>query len=304
MIRYLKHTEINKELWDSCIGRSVNRMPYALSWWLDTVCDDWEALVKDDYSAVMPLTRNRKLGFDYLYQPYFTQQLGVFSTDIPGSEEINRFLAAIPATYRYIDIQLNSGNQPADASFSYRPRKNYTLDLSKSHIQLSASYHRNCRRNIQKAVHAGLRVKPGPGPSVFTQFVHRHLDRKLNGLRKNFYPMLQQIVQVSIQNGTGKIQGVYKPGGRLVAAGWFMESAGRFTFLVCASTPEGKKNQAMFLLVDDALREKAGSGLVYDFAGSNLPGISYFNQGFGANESYYTAVKRNLLPWPLRMFKR
>jgi hypothetical protein len=83
-----------------------------------------------------------------------------------------------------------------------------------------------------------------------------------------------------------------------------VEAAGRYTFLVCASTPEGKKNQAMFLLVDDALREKAGSGLVYDFAGSNLPGISYFNQGFGANESFYTAVNRNLLPWPLRMFKR
>ncbi len=304
MIHHLKHTEINKELWDICIERSVNRKPYALSWWLDTVCNSWEALVLDDYSAVMPLTRNRKLGIDYLYQPYFTQQLGVFSTVYLSAAEINQFLAAIPVSCRYIDIQLNSGNQPTDKRFRYTPRKNCTLDLSKTYIQLSANYHRNCRRNIQKAMHAGLRVEAGPGPSVFTGFVNRHLDRKLTGLRKNFYPLLQQIIQVSIQNGSGNIRGVYKPGGKLVAAGWFVKTSGRYTFLVCASTPEGKKNKAMFLLVDYAIREKAGSGLIFDFAGSNLPGINYFNQGFGANESFYPALKRNQLPWPLSLLKK
>jgi hypothetical protein len=146
-------------------------------------------------------------------------------------------------------------------------------------------------------------VKRGPAPSVFTHFVHRHLDKQLKHTGKAFYPTLRQITQTSIQNGTGEILGVYEPGGEMVATGWFVQAAGRYTFLVCASTQDGK-NQAMFLLVDHAIRKKSESGLLFDFAGSNIPGINYFNQGFGANESFYPALKRNLLPWPLKLIKK
>jgi hypothetical protein len=304
LIHNVLHKEINKQRWDQLIDRCVNRMPCAYSWWLDAVCPGWDALVRDDYAAVMPLTRNRRLGIDYLYQPYFTQQLGVFSPESPGSEEINLFLDAIPSSCRFVDIQLNTGNDPTNRNFKYTSRKNCILDLSPSHIKLSAGYHRNCRRNILKAVHAGLSVKPGPDPSVFTRFIRRNLDRKLKNRGMNFYPTLREITRTTIQNGTGEILGVYNPGGELVAAGWFVTAAGWYTFLVCASAPSGKENQAMFLLVDHAIRGKAGTSLFFDFSGSNIPGIAYFNAGFGATEQLYPAVKRNLLPWPLRLFKK
>jgi hypothetical protein len=244
------------------------------------------------------------MGIDYLYQPYFSQQLGIFSDDPLRPAEVNDFLAAIPMNYRYIDIHLNSGNSPSDSSFEYTFRRNCTLDLSRSFIQLGAAYHRNCNRNIRKAVHAGLTLGPGPGPADFTRFIKRHLHWKLSDLRNNFYDLLQQIVEISIQNGTGEILGIYTSGNSLAAAGWFVQASGRYTFLVCASTPEGRENQAMYLLVDRAIREKAGSNLLFDFAGSNIPGILYFNRGFGATESLYPVIKRNNLPWPVKMFKR
>jgi|WetSurSiteA1Bulk_404760.scaffolds.fasta_scaffold08360_2 hypothetical protein len=304
MIKHLHHTEIDKQRWDACIDGSANPLPYAYSWWLDTVCPGWDALVQDDYVAVMPLTRNTRFGVDYLYQPYFTQQLGVFSQQDSGIRKISDFLNGIPDSYRYIDIRVNADNLPDHPDFLYTSRKNCTLDLSPDYIQLATGYHRNCRRNIQKALHAGLSVKTGPGPSVFTSFIRRNLDNQLTRLRKSFYPILQQIVQTSIQKGTGEIKGIFNPRGDLVAAAWFVLTPGRYTFLVCASTAAGKENQAMFLLVDHAIREKAGTGLLFDFAGSNMPGIAYFNLGFDARESFYPALKRNLLPWPLSRFKK
>jgi hypothetical protein len=304
MIQHLLHKEIDKKIWDNCIDKSINKLPYAYSWWLDAVSPDWEALIEDDFKAVMPLTCKSKFGFPYLYQPFFTQQLGIFSPDTITADELNYFLDAIPSCYRYIDIQLNYANNPTNKDFQYTIRKNFTLDLTLPYIQLAANYHRNCRRNIQKALHSGFRVKQGPGPSVFTRFVYRHLDKQLTDLRKNFYPVLYKISAESIQNETGKIAGIYKPDGELVAAGWFVQSAGRCIFLVCASTPTGKKNQAMFMLVDHIIREKAGSGLIYDFSGSNIPGVAYFNQGFGASQNNYISVKKNLLPWPLNILKK
>jgi hypothetical protein len=298
------HNEINRVKWDICLGQSWNRLPYGFSWWLDAVCPGWEALVENDYTAVMPLTAGRKFGISYLYQPYFTQQLGIFSPAEITPDDTERFLAAIPEEFRYINLQLNTGNNPAGSDFNFSLRKNYILDLTPGALQLYNLYHRNCRRNVQKAVHNRLTVKKGPGPALFTRFIRQNLEKKLAGTRKSFYPTLLELATISLENGTGEILGVYNIKNELLASGWFVTHAGRCLFLVCASTPKGKENKSMYLLVDHMIRDNAGTDLVFDFAGSNLPGVAYFNNGFGSKTTTYTAISRNLLPWPLRLLKK
>jgi hypothetical protein len=304
LIKYLAHTEIEKNRWDLCIRQSVNRLPYAVSWWLNIVSPGWDALVQDDYMAVMPLTWNRKLGINYLFQPYLTQQLGIFSPGEISPEQEGEFLEAIPDKFRYADIHLNAMNHPVNTSFHFTSRNNFTLDLTPDYIQLLTNYHRNCRRNVQKAIHSGFSVKPGPGPSVFADFVEKNLDRKIHDIGKIICPVMQKITRESIQQGFGEILGVYKPDGKLLAAGWFHNDMERCFFMVCASTPEGKKNQAMYLLVDQVIKNKSGTELIFDFTGSNMPGVAYFNAGFGAIKSNYPAAKKNLLPWPISLFKK
>ena len=94
MIRYLRHNEIDREKWDACIAASENGLVYAYSWYLDVVHPEWEALVMDDYAAVMPLTGGRKFGVEYLFQPFFVQQLGAFSPDCMKLND-NEFMEAI-----------------------------------------------------------------------------------------------------------------------------------------------------------------------------------------------------------------
>ena len=107
MIRYLKHTEINKLKWDECIRNSSNEIIYAYSWYLDVVCPEWEALVEDDYVCIMPLPLGKKYGFTYAYPPLFTQQLGLFSLLEIAEGKTMEFIAAIPPHYRYIEMSLN-----------------------------------------------------------------------------------------------------------------------------------------------------------------------------------------------------
>jgi hypothetical protein len=304
MVRYLQNNEIDKLSWDSCVNSSLNSLPGALSWYLDLVCPGWNALVLDDYAAVMPLTGKRKLGIDYLFQPYFTQQLGIFSPLRLTQADTGQFLASIPGFFKYIDICLNAANKPLGDGFTFTARQNYQLDLSASYIYLANAYHRNCRRNIQKAIHGGLEVKRGPSPAIFTRFIHQYLDNKLVALRKSFYPLLLKVTSASLQHNNGEILGVYARDGSLLAAGWFLNGAGRCVFEVCASSESGRENQAMYLIVDQMIRNLAGTGVIFDFAGSNLPGVAYFNAGFGAYKQIYYAVKKNLLPWPLKMIKK
>jgi hypothetical protein len=304
MIHYLTHTSIDMQKWDACIANSQNRLPYALSWWLDAVCPEWDALVQDDYLTLMPLTHGFKFGIHYLYQPYFTQQLGIFSPSPIMPLTVSEFLKAIPLKYRYIKIQFNSDNNVQQTDITFSTGKNFILDLAPSAIELTSHFHRNCRRNIQKAVNAGFSVKQGPSPSVFTHFIKNNLDQQFTGTRKNFYPTLARITSESLQRSAGEIAGIYSHTGELVAAGWFVTILGRCMFEVCASTEKGKENQAMYMLVNHMISKNAGSELVFDFAGSNIPGIAYFNSGFSSTVTHYPVITRNLLPWPLRWLKK
>ena len=112
MIRYYRHSEIDKSRWDNCIKASPAGIAYAASWYLDLVSPGWEALIEDDYAAVFPLTSRRKYGFNYLFQPFFTQQGGLFKQDeFIHAEKTKLFLESIPSKFKLIEINLNTSNQ-------------------------------------------------------------------------------------------------------------------------------------------------------------------------------------------------
>ena len=98
-IRYCRRCDIDTIKWDKCIEESDNSLIYAQSFYLDRMVVKWDALVLNDYEAVMPLMWNRKYGFYYLYQPYFIHSLGVF-----GLKHIkvtaDDFLMALPKRIR------------------------------------------------------------------------------------------------------------------------------------------------------------------------------------------------------------
>lgn len=243
------------------------------------------------------------MGIKYIRQPWYTQQLGVFSKRVMTPEEVSAFIEAVPDKFRYAEIQLNTANNPGTGNYQVNFRTNFTLDLSPSYIDLESNYHRNCRRNIQKALHNGLFVKTGQEPLFFSRFIQKNLDRSLSE-NTGLFETLPGIIQESIARKAGEIYCVYSQQNELYAAGWFVTIPGRCLFMVCASNPTGKKNQAMHLLVDHVIRERAGTDSVFDFTGSNIPGVAYFNTGFGATRQLYPMVKINRLPWVLRWYKR
>ena len=53
-IYYLPYQQIDKEKWDACIAQSSNSLIYACSFYLEALSENWDALVLDDYEAVMP----------------------------------------------------------------------------------------------------------------------------------------------------------------------------------------------------------------------------------------------------------
>ncbi|MDD4149451.1 MAG: hypothetical protein PHE33_05430, partial [Bacteroidales bacterium] len=171
-INYLKHNEINKILWDDKINHSLNGTVYAMSWYLDIVSPNWEALVTNDYQFLMPLPVKSKYGFKYLTQPCLSQQLGVFS-DLEITDHLfQQFLNKIP--YNFYRLQFNSGNCFEQNSEKLRP--NYLLSLQGSYKEIFSGYNQNCKRNIKKAQGLSQTVYTDLKPSEFWDFLQQNLN--------------------------------------------------------------------------------------------------------------------------------
>ena len=109
VITYLTYKQVDKKKWDACIDNASNGLIYGYSFYLDSMAKNWDALVLNDYEAVLPLTWNKKYAIYYLYQPPFTACLGIFGNKL-NAETVAAFLKAIPSKFSYWDIYFNPGN--------------------------------------------------------------------------------------------------------------------------------------------------------------------------------------------------
>ncbi len=133
MTKHLKHEEIDLEKYSTTIINCAWGRIYALPWYLDIVSPNWEALVNEDYSIVMPLPIKRKYRLKYITQPYLCQQLGVYSTLPLGKHIFKEFYDKIP--YRISRFQGNACDSLIYPENSLRPNYFLTHQLFRNQIK-------------------------------------------------------------------------------------------------------------------------------------------------------------------------
>ena len=296
MIKYLSHREIIKEKWDKCISDSVNRLVYAYSWYLDIVSPGWDALIENDYESVFPLSNNRKFGINYIYQPYFAQQLGIFSRNLLTEVLVDRFLQAIPPQFHFIEIHLNTLNKVDNSRYRCIQRINHELDLINSYEYIFANYDQNTRRNIKKAQQENLILRRKVDPDELITLFRENYGKKEVRLHYLHYDILRRLIDYCLKHTFSAITGAFLPDGTFCAGAFFLKDESRVIFQLAASNSKARENSAMFLLVDGFIRENAGQPFILDFEGSNDKNVARFYKGFGAKEIHYSQVTINRLP--------
>jgi len=302
MIQYLKQADIDKIKWDLCIGQSLNSMVYGYSWYLNMVAPNWEGLVLNDYEAVMPLTCNRKLFINYLYQPFFTQQLGVFYKSGIAQQLVIDFVNAIPQKFKFIDINLNEANEFLPETIAIKKRKNYILNLSEPHHILHKEYDEHCKRNIKKAKRLPQTIKPVDA-ALAVAFYQKYKGEKTDNVTPTDYQHLLDVLLLAEQKSLLLPRGIYNAQQELVAVGVFIIHQGRIIYLLGCSSPKGRESRAMYLLFDDVILHFSNNPMVLDFEGSELSGIARFFKGFGAVKKPYYKLYVNRLPWFMKWLK-
>jgi hypothetical protein len=304
MIQYLTNEHIDRRKWDECIARSFNGIVYAYSWYLDIVSPQWDALIKDDYKSIMPLTWRKKYRIKYLYQPFFTQQLGVFSIEKSNADLVNKFLEAIPKQFKFVEINLNTFNHFNASNFSTKSNLTHELDLIESYENIAKNYSDNLKRNLKKAQNNKLQTVFVNQSAPVINLFRENRGASLSNLKERDYKTLTTLMIQAIQRGKAQILNVVNEHNKLCAGAFFIESNNKVIFLFSGLSKDGKNWNAMSFLIDSFIRQNAGKNITLDFEGSNDENLARFYKSFGSKQCIYLQVKINRLPFPLNKLKR
>lgn len=308
MIKYLTHNQIDKEKWDNCISLSFNGNVYAWSWYLDIVHPNWEALVEDNYKRVMPLTGGRKFGINYLYQPFFVQQLGVFSQKQLSSDVVSNFISSIPSKYRFAEIRLNIHNKFDSDTLIVDCHRNVELDLISDYDSLYKNYNNNTKRNLAKAHANDIVVVKQINPEMIINLFRNNKGKDVIHWGKKEYDRLLQLIYTAIYHDSCLLYGAVRENSdSLVAGAVFMFSHDRIVFLFSGADESNTENHALTLVLDYVIHDFSGTQNTLDFEGSDSDSLARFYKGFGGKELYYNGVNFNklngLAKWALRKWK-
>ena len=309
MIRYLAHNQIDKAHWDECVEHSPNGLVYAFSWYLDVVHPGWEALVEDDYEAVMPLTGGKKFGINYLFQPFFTQKFGVFGKDEVSEAKIDEFLEAIPKKFKFADFRMDAYRSPDGyKGFDNSLHHNIELDLNKDYSALQNDYHSNTKRNLAKAAKDGLVVVENADPKEIIGLFRGNRGKELEKWGDREYARLLNLVEEAQKHGKCLVCGVNNTDNLLIAGAFFMTGNNKIVFLFSGADESNKDSHGLTFLLDYVIQKYSATPVTLDFEGSDNEGLARFYKGFGGEEKFYQGLRFNKLnifsKFALKIFKR
>ncbi len=284
MLKYVENKNINREKWDTLIANSVNGFVYSTSCYLDIVCDNWDALIYDDYHIVMPLPYKKKYGIKYITQPNFSQQLGIIYIDRPDANVINEFTTFLRNSFLYFALNINFDNRINNLKFI--DKTNLVLNLNNSFDVILSGFSKNTKRNINKAKKEDFVISVNKDSDVFINFFVSNLTEKVPDKTIN---VLKNILDYSFKSEIGEVYSVIKEN-ELLASVFILKSFNRYIYLAATSSNKGKELRAMFYLLNSFIENNCNYNKILDFEGSDVEGVKRFYKGFGAEEQNYKHV--------------
>ncbi len=294
MIKYIKREDLDILKYNTCIDNAFNTRIYAYSWYLDIVATNWDALILDDYRAVMPLPWRQKYFIKYIYKPSWTQQLGVFSAATIDEELVQKFIKAIPKKFRKITIQFNSDNPISGKGVT--KKVNYILPLDKTYLELFRGYKYVRRRSKRQAMHENGSVyieASSHVEEIITLFKEEKQEKVL--LDNTSYTKLEELIYFLKNNNKVEILVAKDKKEKLLGGAFFLIKGNRITYLFSSVSKKGREENIMSFIIDSVVEKYAETNYTLDFEGSMIEGIAFFFRSFGAEDEGYYLLEKSLL---------
>jgi len=295
-IERIKHNNIDFLKWDKTILSSQIPYVFAQAFYLNATCPNWDALVIGDYESIFPLTYKNKFGINYLPQPPFTSQLGVYGKVNLETEQY--FYDYLLQHYKLIDLELNSTNKIQSIYIS--SKNTYTIDYN-----LVYNFNQNSKRNITKAIdHRFIveRVNDQDILALSQKFINPFLANEVNLSNETISLLDKLLINAKNEHAIFTFK-VINDENNIKALAHFICNGKHALYLKGTNFDKADNSGSMHLLMKYAIEFFSDKAEIFDFGGGSKQGLANFYMGLGGQAKTYGFLQVNRLPWLIKIFK-
>lgn len=285
---------IDQQKWDDCINNNPNGLIYAQYDYLDRICDHWSGLVVGDFQAIMPLPWRKKYGLRYYYIPPFIQQLGFIGDTslLPLIHE--ELIRKIRGYAWYGDLHLNFSNHLLASELHCKNRTNLVIDLNRTYTDIQKDYSPDLKQILHKIDQGSLVYETGNTVANTIKHYQQQYAERMPHLSADDFARLRDLCRYYADRGNCLIRAVTKKDGTLLSDTLLLKDNKRIYHLLNTTFTEGRELHSNHWLLDQILHEFSGKNLLFDFEGSDLPGVKTFYKKFGGHVQPYFHYRRNV----------
>ncbi|QRQ99407.1 GNAT family N-acetyltransferase [Dyadobacter sandarakinus] len=306
---FLSRHQVDETAWNALITASHQCVVYAFTYYLDQVCQDWEALVwpTEHYRLAVPLPVRFKCGYRILYQPLFCQYLGIFSQCTLSRDLVMQVLQAINRRYAYISAYCfnphNTGYLSNITFLNFKILHTQWLEIHDDPETIPNAYYRDRRTQLRRASHEHWALVPAADTCALIRlFKENHAGKVAGGVNNAAYLMLEKLFQCLKEKNLAEVWHAVKAGE--VHAGILVVRHGiQAIYLFNAADMHGKRGHARTFLLDRYFHQHCGAIKTFDFESPEIASVAYFYEGFGAQRVPFLSINKNALPFPARILQ-
>jgi hypothetical protein len=240
------------------------------------------------------------MGIRYVYQVPFFQQLGVFGKSL-SPDATEAFYTAASKHFKFIHYNVNLNTEAL--TFKSIPLTNYIIPLQGNYDSLQTRYSSECKKNIRKARERGCIINADVTVEEIINIYKAAYGKLHTSISDKDYEAFETMLQNALQQNLAEVYSVTDENNETIYAAALLKDEKRLYYVMGAPTEAGRQKRAGYFFIDSIIEKYAGTDMIFDFEGSDIPNVADFYKKFNPEVETYYEVKYSNLPFPLNLLK-
>lgn len=283
-MKLIKRDNIDIQKWDALVKRSSDDF-FSYSWYLDALSENWCVITNEEYSKGIAIPFTSKLGVKLGYIPVFsryTEWLGPVMGDV--------FTELMNSNFKGYELRCKQqlGLENARLNVHQEIREGGERKLGSQ-----------AKRMLKKAEKKEYEIVESDDYQFALNLIGEELSGKFKGVDQNAVDRMRKLCNKALDQEALKvitIEGV----GAIIC----LVSNKKTLYLKGTATEEGKKNGAMYYLMNHAIEFSLENNSVFDFGGSNVGGVKQFNHNLGGKDVEYFGYSKDSSPFWYKLLRK
>lgn len=287
-MKFIHCSILDKEKWDHLVDNDLSTSIFNSSFYLDAVCESWYVFIDEEFTVGVVVCETNKLGVRIAYPPFYH----MYSDVVGDSSKFNtfEFEEALLKKFRKgiyhcsLNFNFSSHIGKSEKLYQFIEKEYLKSSLLKRKIKAFNSSN-DFELKISKDYNSVLSIIYKELSVKLDFFKSKEAERLTKLVEELKRKNLLVVVEIIVNNeAIGGLLGMI-----------FHE---RIIYLKGAAIKKYTDKGAMYVLMDHLINYSLENHLKFDFGGSTVEGVRFFNKRFGSDENqYYVYTWDNSPTW-------